>query len=161
VSTGSRRGRLHTDATRALDPWIPCAGQARPGRLRPRPCRQRGQYHAPGTAGDSACVCSSLSALLLQWLRRARSRTGLQLYLSVPFLLLLLLLCGVSFAATPPAEFAEHLIASGLKGGYQVVIADLNKDGKPDVIALASGMSELIWFENPGWKRRVLASELS
>ena len=64
-------------------------------------------------------------------------------------------------AAAPPAEFAEHLIASGLKGGYQVVIADLNKDGKPDIIALASGMSELIWFENPGWKRHVLASDLA
>ena len=57
-------------------------------------------------------------------------------------LLLLLLLCGPEYAATPPAEFAEHLIASGLKGGYQVVIADLNKDGKPDIIALASGMTD-------------------
>jgi hypothetical protein len=28
-----------------------------------------------------------------------------------------------AYAATPPAEFAEHSIASGLKGGYQVVIA--------------------------------------
>src|SRR5262245_23472135 len=74
---------------------------------------------------------------------------------------MILLLCAVAFAAAPPAEFSEHLIASGLKGGYQVVIADLNKDGKPDIIALASGMTELIWFENPGWKRHVLASDLS
>ena len=64
-------------------------------------------------------------------------------------LLLLLFLCGAAHGAAPPAEFAEHLIAAGLKGGYQVAIADLNKDGKPDIIALASGMSEPIWFENP------------
>lgn len=60
-----------------------------------------------------------------------------------------------------PAQFREHTIASDLKGGYQVVAADLNKDGRPDLIALASGMSELVWFENPGWQRHVLATNLS
>ena len=43
-----------------------------------------------------------------------------------------------------------------MKGGYQVVAADVNKDGKPDLIALASGMPELVWFENPGWQRHVI-----
>jgi hypothetical protein len=59
------------------------------------------------------------------------------------------------------AEFREHTIASGLRGGYQVVAADLNRDGKPDLIALASGLSELVWFENPSWERHVLATGLS
>ncbi len=59
------------------------------------------------------------------------------------------------------AEFREHTIASDLKGGYQVVAADLNKDGKPDLIALASGLTELVWFENPGWQRHVLATGVS
>jgi len=57
-------------------------------------------------------------------------------------------------------QFKEHTIATGLKGGYQVVIADLNKDGRPDIIALASGMTELVWFENPTWERHVLAKDL-
>src|SRR5690349_22771409 len=56
----------------------------------------------------------------------------------------------------PPIKFAEHAIATDLRGGYQVVVADLNHDGKPDIIALASGMKELVWFENPGWQRHVL-----
>jgi hypothetical protein len=64
-------------------------------------------------------------------------------------------------AAAPPARFTEHTIAADLKGGYQVVVADLNHDGKPDLIALASGMTELVWYENPGWQRHVLASGLS
>ena len=59
--------------------------------------------------------------------------------------------------AAEPARFAEHTIATGLKGGYQVVIADLNHDGKPDLIALASGMPELVWYENPTWERHVIA----
>ncbi len=67
-----------------------------------------------------------------------------------------LLIFGVAVHAAG-ARFAEHLVAGGLKGGYQVVIADVNHDGKPDLIALASGMSELVWFENPGWQRHVIA----
>ena len=75
--------------------------------------------------------------------------------------LLLFLIAGHLFAATPPAEFAEHQIAADLKGGYQVVIADLNNDGKPDIIALASGMKDLVWYENPTWRKHVLAEGLS
>lgn len=56
-----------------------------------------------------------------------------------------------------PARFAEHTIATGLTGGYQVVVADINHDGKPDLIALASGMPELVWYENPTWERHVIA----
>jgi hypothetical protein len=62
------------------------------------------------------------------------------------------------FAAAPPARFEPHTIAADLRGGYQVVVADLNHDGKPDIIALASGMPDLVWFENPGWERHVIAS---
>src|SRR5436305_5871006 len=74
---------------------------------------------------------------------------------------LLAVLAAMPLLAAPAIRFTGHTIATGLRGGYQVVIADLNKDGKPDVIALASGMEELLWFENPGWKRHVLASDLS
>ncbi|HTT62756.1 MAG TPA: VCBS repeat-containing protein [Bryobacteraceae bacterium] len=68
--------------------------------------------------------------------------------------------CSSLFAA-PPARFAEHTVATDLKGGYQVVAADMNHDGKTDLIALASGMTELVWFENPGWQRHVIAGDLS
>jgi hypothetical protein len=57
-------------------------------------------------------------------------------------------------------RFAEHTVATGLTGGYQVVAADLNHDGKIDLVALASGMTELVWFENPGWQRHVIAANL-
>lgn len=73
--------------------------------------------------------------------------------------LLLSLLCGIVQAGS--LDFREHAIASDLKGGYQVVAADINGDGKPDLIALASGMTDLVWFENPGWARHVIVSGLS
>ena len=55
-------------------------------------------------------------------------------------------------------HFAEHTIATGLRGGYHVTAADLNHDGRPDLIALATSGTELYWFENPGWERHILAS---
>ncbi len=70
------------------------------------------------------------------------------------------LFCSVLVAAGP-VQFTEHTIATGLKGGYQVVIADLNHDGRPDIIALASGMPDLVWYENPTWERHVIVSGFS
>lgn len=57
-------------------------------------------------------------------------------------------------------EFHEHTIANDLKGGYQVVAADVNHDGKLDLIAVASGQTDLVWFENPQWQRHVIATNL-
>src|SRR4026207_2387367 len=54
--------------------------------------------------------------------------------------------------------FTAHEIATGLTGGYQVVAADLNRDGKLDLVALASGLPELVGYENPSWTRHVIAS---
>lgn len=59
-------------------------------------------------------------------------------------------------SSAPLPKFRERTIATDLKGGYQVVAADLNGDGAPDLIALASNMPELVWYENPGWQRHVI-----
>jgi Aldos-2-ulose dehydratase, beta-propeller domain/FG-GAP-like repeat len=57
--------------------------------------------------------------------------------------------------------FAAHTIDTDLAGGYQVVVADLNRDGKPDIIGLASGLKELRWYENPGWQKHVLVTGIN
>lgn len=57
-------------------------------------------------------------------------------------------------------DFKEHVLATDLRGGYQVTAVDVNGDGKTDLIALASGMPELYWFEAPSWKRHLLVSGL-
>ena len=58
-------------------------------------------------------------------------------------------------------QFVEHTIGNGLAGGYQVVVADLNRDGTRDVIAVASDRNELLWYENPGWQPHVIVSGIS
>ncbi len=70
------------------------------------------------------------------------------------------LLAPVCLCAAAPA-FEPHVIATGLDAGYQVVPFDVNRDGKMDLIALASRLNDLLWFEGPSWKRHVLASGLS
>lgn len=36
------------------------------------------------------------------------------------------------------------------------VVADLNRDGRPDLIAVDERGDELAWFENPTWERHVI-----
>jgi hypothetical protein len=60
-----------------------------------------------------------------------------------------------------PWELVPHEIATGLRGGYQVVAVDMNKDRRVDLLAVAtSATADLIWFENPTWTRHVVASGL-
>jgi hypothetical protein len=76
--------------------------------------------------------------------------------------LFILLTIGISMVVSRELpQFREHTIATDLKGGYQVIAADLNRDGKPDLIALASDMPELVWYENPGWQRHVIAGSFA
>jgi len=59
----------------------------------------------------------------------------------------------------PPAPFYGHIVATGLRGGYQVVATDMNKDGKIDLIGLGSQNPELIWYENPYWTPHVITRD--
>lgn len=67
----------------------------------------------------------------------------------------------LAVAARAEIRFESKVLATDLKGGYQLISADVNKDGKPDLVALASGMKDLFWFENPTWERHVLAGGLN
>jgi len=84
---------------------------------------------------------------------------------TISFILVGWLLCFLwvhsAASRTAAPTFQEHTLASDIRGGYQVVAVDLNKDGRPDLIALGSGMSELVWFENPGWQRHVIVNHVS
>ena len=44
--------------------------------------------------------------------------------------------------------------------GYQLVAADLNRDGRPDLIVVDERGTELAWFENPTWERHVLIKDV-
>lgn len=59
-------------------------------------------------------------------------------------------------SAAGPIRFERHEIAE-FPAPYQLAVADVNGDGKPDVIALSIESNRVDWFENPTWKRHPLA----
>jgi len=64
------------------------------------------------------------------------------------------LLLGSSGSAAAQ-EFERIVIDGDFPGAYQVEVADVNGDKKPDVIAVGGGTCA--WYENPSWKKRIVS----
>jgi len=67
----------------------------------------------------------------------------------------------ISAALAAEVQFRDHVIEPKIPGGYAVLVTDLNKDGRPDVIGLTSRITELAWYENPTWTRHVLVRDVN
>jgi hypothetical protein len=65
-------------------------------------------------------------------------------------------LCAIASPATAQ-EFRAHVVEADFPAGYQVLLADLNRDGRPDILALSGRGETLYWYENPGWSKHALA----
>jgi hypothetical protein len=52
-------------------------------------------------------------------------------------------------------KFERVVIDPNFPGAYQVEVADVNGDKKPDIIAV--GGSTCAWYENPTWKKRIVS----
>jgi hypothetical protein len=63
--------------------------------------------------------------------------------------------CGLPTAHSQELRFDRRVIDADLPGGYQIEVADVNGDRKPDIVAL--GGSTCAWYENPTWKKRIVA----
>ena len=77
--------------------------------------------------------------------------------------LMLLVLLFLLVAALPGAElpqWRETTVTDSLKMGYQLVAADLNRDGRPDLIVVDERGTELAWYENPTWERHVIIKDV-
>lgn len=72
----------------------------------------------------------------------------------------LLMLAGQIVIAKVP-QFREVQVSDSLKFGYQVVVADLNNDKRPDLIVVEERGTELAWYENPSWERHVLIQDVA
>jgi hypothetical protein len=61
-----------------------------------------------------------------------------------------------SVQAAPPADvpFRATDVQTGWGVVYAVRVADVNADGKPDILAI--NPTQMAWFENPSWQRHVI-----
>ena len=80
------------------------------------------------------------------------------------FLIAFVLGAGLELAAADklaaPVQFRTHVIEANIPGGYTVIVADINKDHKPDVIGMTQRVDELAWYENPSWERHVMIKDM-
>lgn len=51
-------------------------------------------------------------------------------------------------------RFREQEIQRQFGVGYAVLIADVNNDRRPDIVAI--NPTQAVWFENPSWEKRVI-----
>jgi len=54
-------------------------------------------------------------------------------------------------------QWQAHEVAK-IPEGYQVAVADVNGDGRLDILGLSSAKSIVAWYENPTWKPRPITT---
>lgn len=58
----------------------------------------------------------------------------------------------------PPGHGLKRtVIDADMPGAYQVELADVNGDGRRDIVALGNGT--VAWYENPSWKKRIVSDK--
>jgi len=50
-------------------------------------------------------------------------------------------------------RFEREVIDSELRDARAVLVADINGDGRKDIVALGHNPGALVWYSNPGWQR--------
>jgi hypothetical protein len=67
------------------------------------------------------------------------------------------LIAGQTMAEGFPA-FKEHVINPDAGTGLAITVADVNNDGKPDIVGVSA--DDVAWYENPTWERHLIAGTI-
>jgi len=70
-----------------------------------------------------------------------------------------LLLAEPLTAVPPEPSFRVQTIDSEVQIGYGIAIADINGDGKPDIIL--ADQNTVQWYENPSWKKHIMVEKVT
>jgi hypothetical protein len=62
-------------------------------------------------------------------------------------------------AALPEPRFEAQDIDTEIQIGYGIAIADVDGDGKPDIIL--ADQHTIQWYQNPGWQKHVIAENVT
>lgn len=77
----------------------------------------------------------------------------------------LLLLAGSVLLAACQATGVPHYeritLDESIQGGYGLTVADIDGDGRQDLVALATNPAQFVWYRNPGWEKYRITSTSS
>src|SRR6266851_7552142 len=108
---------------------------------------------------SSACFSNGMSgvrAMLQAAIAAARKRTA-AIQCRIMRTILPLLICAA--AANAATTFRAQEIQRDFGVVYAVLVADINGDGKPDVVAI--NPTQVVWYENPSWEKHVILDGVS
>jgi len=57
-------------------------------------------------------------------------------------------------------DFDRQVLDAEFEGGYGVDFADVDGDGRPDIIAWATNPGQIAWYRNPDWGKHPVATSL-
>ncbi|MDP1930074.1 MAG: VCBS repeat-containing protein [Gammaproteobacteria bacterium] len=60
--------------------------------------------------------------------------------------------------AADAQRFDRLVLDDAFAGGYGVEIADVDGDGRMDIVALATNPAQFVWYRNPGWEKYIISS---
>ena len=72
--------------------------------------------------------------------------------------LLLPLVLGFAASAGAFPAFQEHTINPKAGTGLAITVADVNQDGKPDIVGVSA--DDVAWYENPTWERHLITGTI-
>jgi hypothetical protein len=76
----------------------------------------------------------------------------------------LFFVCVVIVSSTPflfqerRLSFKEQIVDPNVGVGYAVNVADINTDGKTDIVVVTENPDQVVWYENPSWERRIIVA---
>ena len=55
-------------------------------------------------------------------------------------------------------EFEAEVVARDLEDGYWIQAADIDGDGRLDLVTSGLAIGEVVWYRNPDWGRKPIAT---
>ncbi len=71
------------------------------------------------------------------------------------------MIAGILVLALQAIPFKPETIEKNSGGiGYNSCLADINADGKMDIVLVTENADQVLWYENPTWKRRIITTAI-
>lgn len=67
-----------------------------------------------------------------------------------------LIISSASLSQEGRFNFKEQIVDPNVGVGYAITVADINHDGKTDIVVVTENPDQVVWYENPSWTKRII-----